>query len=62
MKASKTRRPETWKTVKDLPTKNPQAVKGGIIINGTLSAIIDDGKYGSRVGMDDPEILSYKTR
>ena len=64
MKVSKTTKPATPQTVKDLPAKNPQAVKGGIIIIGgaTPKGIIDDGDFGSRVGVGDPNELSYRTR
>jgi hypothetical protein len=64
MKVSKTNKPAMPKTVKDLPAKNPQAVKGGIIIIGgaTSKGIIDDGDYGSRIGVSDPNELSYRTR
>jgi hypothetical protein len=62
MKVSKTTKPATPQTVKDLPAKNPQAVKGGIIIDFKPSAIIDDGDYGVRVGQSNPNELTNRTR
>ena len=64
MQGSKTKKPATPQMVKDLPAKEPQAVKGGIVIIGgsTPRGIIDDGDYGVRVGQSNPNELSYSTR
>ena len=59
MQDSKTKKPATPQTAKDMPPK--KEVKGGIIVNFKPSAIIDDGDYGVRVGQSNPNELSHRT-